>query len=49
MEHDPRLVILVIIPVISCLMLLGYLRHCQKEIDKEIKQVRDERLKAKKR
>ena len=48
MEHDPRLIILVIIPVVSCLILLGYLRHCQKQIDKEIKQVRDERIKAKK-
>ena len=39
----------IIIPVLCCLMLLGYLRHHQKQIDKEIKQVRDERLKAKKR
>ena len=49
MEHDPRLVIVLIMPVVCCLMLLGYLRHHQKQIDKEIKQVRDERLKAKKR
>ena len=49
MEHDHRLIIFVIIPVVCWLMLLGYLRHHQKQIDKEIKQVRDERLKAKKR
>ena len=46
MEHDPRLVILLIIPVVCCLMLLGYLRHHQKQIDKEIKQVKDERSKG---
>ena len=48
MEHDHRLIIFVIIPVVCCLILLGYLRHCQKEIDKEIKQIRNERIKAKK-
>ena len=47
MEHDPRLIILVIIPVVSCLILLGYLRHCQKQIDKEIKRIRYERIKTK--
>ncbi len=45
MEHDPRLIILIIIPVTSCLMLLGYLRYCQKQIDKEIKQIKKEKMK----
>ena len=47
MEHDPRLIILILLPVGCCLALLGYLSLCQKQLDKEIDQVRDETLKDK--
>jgi len=45
MEHDPRLIILVLIPVGCCLALLGYLRRCQKQLDKEVQKIRDEKNK----